>query len=102
MEKTYEAVLSEASSNISKLSEVLDKEYLLEGEFGVSRQQALGWTKEFLAKAGIRAGSDMEERFARFLLKNGSKFKISIDEIKFIMLRNGLDINSICNLHSFL
>jgi len=100
LEKTYEAVLSEASPNISKLSEVLDKEYLWEGELGVSREQALGWTKEFLAKAGMRAGSDMEERFARFLLKNGSQFKISIDEIKFIMQRNGLDINNICKAYS--
>jgi len=100
LEKTYEAILSEASPNVSKLSEVLDKEYIWEGELGVSREQSLRWTKEFLAKAGMRAGSDMEERFARFLLKNGALFKISIDEIKFIMQRNGLDINNICKAYS--
>jgi len=100
LEKIYEAVLSEASPNVSKMTEVLDKEYLWEEEFGVSRDQALRWTKEFLAKAGMRAGSDMEERFARFLVKNGSQFEISIDEIKFIMQRNGLDINRICKAYS--
>jgi len=100
LEKIYEAVLSDASPNVSKLSEDLAKDYHWEGEFGITREQALGWTKEFLVKAGMRAGSDMEERFDRFFVKNSSLFKISKDEIKFIMQRNGLDINSICKAFS--
>jgi len=99
-EKIYETILSDASPNVSKLSEDLAKDYHWKGEFGITREQALSWTKEFLAKAGMRAGSDMEERFARYLDKNSSQFKISINEIKFIMQRNGLDINSICKAFS--
>merc|ERR1719318_517504 len=100
LEKIYEAVLSEASPNVSKLSEDLAKDYHWEGEIGITREQALGWTKEFLVKVGMRPGSDMEERFDRFFVKNSSLFKISKDEINFIMQRNGLDINSICKAFS--
>jgi len=100
LEKIYETVLSDASPNVSELSDELAKEYHWKGDLGITREQALGWTKEFLVKAGMRAGSDMEERFAMFLAKNSMLFKISINEIKFIMQRNGLDINSICKAFS--
>merc|ERR1719508_276183 len=94
-EKIYEAVLSESSLNVLKLTEDLTKSYTWEGCDDVTRDQALVWTKDFLVKAGMNAGTDMEGNFTRFLSKNNKRFKISSDEIKFIMQRNGMDIISL-------
>ena len=100
LEKIYETVLSEDSPDMSKLTQELAKANLREGERGITKEQVLSWTKEFLFRVGVRAGSDTEERFTKFLQLNNSQFKISIDEIKFIMQRNGIDINQMCKAFS--
>jgi len=101
LEKIYEAVLSsEESTDVSKLTEELAKVNNWEGGRGISKEQILTWTKEFLVNVGGKAGSDTEERFAIFLHKNNCQFKISIDEIKFIMQRNGLNISQMCKAFS--
>jgi len=101
LEKIYEAVLSsDPSTDVSKLTEELAKVNTWEGERGIPKEQVLSWTKEFLVNVGLKAGSDTEERFAIFLHKNNCQFKISIDEIKFIMQRNGLNITQMCKAFS--
>ena len=95
-EKIYEAVLSEPAMNVPKLTEDLEISYNWEGCDVVTRDQALAWTKDFLVKAGMNAGTDMETNFTRFLSKNTKRFKISSDEVIFIMQRNGLDVGSLC------
>merc|ERR1719500_779821 len=63
LEKIYEAVLSEESADVSKLTENLAKVNNWEGKYGVTKEQVLGWTEEFLVKVGMKTGSDTEERF---------------------------------------
>jgi len=99
LENLYEKVLSEPNLETDVLTQDLSNILNWEGSKDLSRSQAIKMTQDFLTQSGRMVGADFTDEFSSFL-QNSSAYKVSQDELSFILNRNQLDLYSLFKLFS--
>ena len=92
LEQLYEQTLAFANNETEMEPVELEDVYDYEGGSELSRDLAVRLSHQFLSQAGSMIGDTFQDEFLQFLDDNQKDYRVTLEEVKFILDRNGLDL----------